>query len=569
MWLGGSIYRTNTETATAAGMAEMPRNWQTVVAQVLPAALLGVVAFALALIITDPPGPGLDPDALAYMGAAESLAESGAYQIPTAKWASADSTAALAHFPPAYSTVLALPVRLGMTAPQAARLVQALAAAVTVTTLVLLVSAATTALAGILLAVALFAMTSMHEVHASVLSEPLYLTCTALVLAAMVCAPDRPLRAGIPAAVGVMTRYVGASLVGAVVLWQLAQRGPWRVRLRRAVVGTLPAIVVQGAWLLRTRAVAGTGEIRQFALYGNLRPTVTQGAATLTAWLIPDPSASTEPVAHRGALALTAGCALLVLVMIGVVRTYRTQCAAVQPPRNEFDGLHENDRIPSIESGPFRSIRWIRSCAVDPHDDAFVVRLLSAATLLTVAYLGVVVVSLLVADPNIPLDERILAPVLLLLMTIAATALTLWWRATRLDIARIAVCGALLGWWSAAATSTLGEARYALDRGSDFAGEQWRRSELLAWARTEGAGVPLYTNWPSAVYFYLQRPARELPTARDARTLAAFADTVRVRGGRILLFDVQTTEYAPRDSLVKVRGLHTIATVGDGTVLGP
>ena len=88
----------------------MHRNWQTVVAQLLPATLLGAVAFALALTITDPPGPGLDPDALAYMGAAESLAESGAYQIPTAKWASADSTAALAHFPPAYSTVLALQI---------------------------------------------------------------------------------------------------------------------------------------------------------------------------------------------------------------------------------------------------------------------------------------------------------------------------------------------------------------------------------------------------------------------------------------------------------------------------
>ena len=86
---------------------------------------------------------------------------------------------------------------------------------------------------------------------------------------------------------------------------------------------------------------------------------------------------------------------------------------------------------------------------------------------------------------------------------------------------------------------------------------------------SDGAGVPLYTNWPAAVYFHLHRPARELPTLRDARTLAAFADTVRVRGGRVLVFDAQTTEFAPQDSLVKTRGLRTLARLRDGVVLGP
>ena len=47
------------------------------------------------MVITDPVGPGLDPDAMSYMGAAESVAERGIYQIPAAKWTSADSTAPL------------------------------------------------------------------------------------------------------------------------------------------------------------------------------------------------------------------------------------------------------------------------------------------------------------------------------------------------------------------------------------------------------------------------------------------------------------------------------------------
>jgi hypothetical protein len=511
-------------------MAEMLRTWQTLVAQLLPATLLGAVAFALTLVITDPVGPGLDPDALSYMGAAESVAEHGIYQIPAAQWTSADSTAPLAHFPPGYSTILALPVRLGMKPTQAARLVQATSAFITIFTLVLLVSAAVTPLAGILLAVALFAMTSMLEVHASVLSEPLYLACMSLVLAAMVYAPDRPLRPGIPAAVGVMTRYAGASLVGAVALWAFAQPGTWMQRVRRAALALLPAVVLQGIWVIRTRAAASAGaeEIRKFAVYGDLWPTLAQGGATLAAWIVPDPLASSEPLAHRGAIAVAAGFALVVLMGIGVWRASRTR---------ETDSAH------------------------------FTWRLFTATALLLVCYLGIVGVSRLLADPDIPLDERILAPALVLSTTLAAAALGLWWRGTRLVIARIAVCGALLGWWFAAASATYAEARYALDWGSDFAGEQWRHSELLDWTAHEGAKYTLYSNWPAAVYFNLHRPARELPKELDPATLAAFADTVRVRGGRVLLFDVEANEYAPIASLLKLPGLRVVTRLSDGVVL--
>lgn len=544
----GSRCQNPVPTLVSTGDRLTPRNWQNVVKQLLPATLLGAVVFALALVITDPPGPGLDPDALAYMGAAEAVAAHGEYRIPTAKWASADSTELLARFPPAYPTLLALPLRLGMMPAQGARLVQAIAAFITVTTLVLLMSAVASPSAGILLVVALFAMTSMHEVHVSVLSEPLYLACMVLVLAAMVLAPERPLRAAIPAAIGVMTRYAGASLVCAVALWALAQPGRWLERVRRAAIALVPALVLQGVWVLRTRAVAGTGEIRKFALYGDLGPTLEQGGRTLAAWLIPDAGAAYDPIPHRAGLALAAGCALAVLSGLGAWRAW-TSARAARERAGSAAGLASLDRR---DARPLMT--W---------------RVFTAASLLLVCYLGLVGVSRIMADPRIPLDERILAPALLLLMTMVATGLTLWWRGTRLQVARVAVATALILWWYAAATATRAHARYALRWGSDFAGAQWRESELLAWARRDGAGAPLYSNWPAAAYFYLHRPARALPRASDARTMAAFADTVRVRGGRVLLFNVQAVDIAPNDSVMKVRGLRTLERLSDGVVLGP
>jgi 4-amino-4-deoxy-L-arabinose transferase-like glycosyltransferase len=494
-------------------------------ARLVPAALLGIAAFALVLTVTDPPGPGLDPDAMSYMGAAESLVAHGTYRIPTASWASADSTSPLAHFPPGYSTALAIPVALGMTPPQAARLVDALAAAVTVATLVLVAGAATTTLAGALLGVALIVTPAMATVHLSVLSEPLFLALLALTLAAMVYAPGRPLRSGIVAALGAMVRYAGASLVGAVALWSLAPRAPWRERVRRAAIAVLPAALLEVAWVVRTRIASG-GEhaIRQFALYGNLGPTLREGGATLRDWLVPETDAA-WPVPHREAIAVVAALLLVVLVVLGA-----------------------------------------RAARADARGRAW--RLLRACALLVACYAAMLLVSRLVADPAIPLDERILAPFLLLATTAAAVAIACWWRAAS-RAARIALAVALAGWCVASASVALDYGRFALDYGSDFASEQWRHSPVLDWARTNGAAHPLYTNWPAAVYFHLHRTSYSLPDPDEAAELADFVDTLRERDGRALVFDAPNADDVVAKALVGQRGLRVVARFDDGVVLAP
>jgi len=122
---------------------------------------------------------------------------------------------------------------------------------------------------------------------------------------------------------------------------------------------------------------------------------------------------------------------------------------------------------------------------------------------------------------------------------------------------------------AAAASLTRNEARYALDTGSDFAGELWRKSELLQWARTEGARYPLYSNWTAVVYFYLHRPARDVPMLIESRRLGEFVDTLRVRNGRVIEFAVPGIEYATMDSLLHTRGLRVVAELRDGVVLAP
>jgi hypothetical protein len=497
----------------------------------LPALLAGLVAFTLVLTVTDPPGPGLDPDALQYLGAAASVAASGEYNVPMAAWASADSTEPLTHFPPGYPTALAVPVRLGMEPAQAARLVDATAAFVMFSTVVLLVGMATSPIAGTAFGIALFGMTSMYTAHASVLSEPLYLACMMLVLAAMVFAPDRPLRAGIPAAVAVMTRYAGLSIVGAIALWALAQPGRWTDRMRRAAIAVAPAVALQGIWVLRTRAVAQMTDIRKIAIYGNWAKSLAQSGLTFMTWLVPDPATDTEPLAHRALLAVAAFVALATLTAIGLWHMRRMASNAGK-------------------------------------EKPFAPRLVQAAALLLVCYAGLLGASRLFADPGIPFDERIFAPALLSLMILGAIGLAFWWRGTRLVVARVAVAVALLSWWYAGVSVIRTSAHFAMTWGSDFAGQQWHDSQVLAWARREGTHGPLYSNWPAAVFFYLHRPSHELPILKEARNLKAFGDTVRARGGHVLLFNAKSVDYVANALLIRNSGLDILDELSDGWILG-
>jgi hypothetical protein len=147
----------------------------------------------------------------------------------------------------------------------------------------------------------------------------------------------------------------------------------------------------------------------------------------------------------------------------------------------------------------------------------------------------------------------------------AVAAALVWTRAV--PTIRILMLVAIAGWGWAAFGVTHDNVAWALTNGDDFAGDQWRRSELLAWARTNARGAPLYSNWPAAVNFHLGRPARDLPFDEARPDLRAFVDTVRARGALVLDFDEKNPDFAAADTLDRVAGFSVVKRLGDGTVL--
>jgi hypothetical protein len=331
---------------------------------------------------------------------------------------------------------------------------------------------------------------------------------------AMTRAPARPLVSGTLAGLASIVRYAGISLVGGVVIWQLARAGSLRERLVRAATAAAPAVVLQGVWVLRTVNRAGPSAIRQISLYGEITSTLREGWRTTAAWLVPG-------MADVWGIFVAAGVAVLIVIAIRHSRPERERQASAM-----------------------------------------------AAVLLAACYLGLVLASRLFADPGIPLDYRLMAPVLVLLEVSLVLTVAPAWRAwPRAARALVAVLAAV--WWGAALRVSVTSARYAMQIGNDFAEDCWRDSPLSAWVRANGGGHALYTNVPEALYFQAGRLSHELPEEHDPKTLGAFADTLVRRNALVVAFDETCGAVTKLDSVLVRLPLHEVATLPTGRVLAP
>mgnify|MGYP001544663962 FL=1 len=480
--------------------------------RLLASGLLGALAFAGALAITSGEGPGLDPDSMSYLTAATTLVQHGTLRDVEREWSSADSTMPLAHWPPGYPIAIAATERAGAGGLAGARVIGAIAALVSVAAIVWLVSGVAGVGAGVVAAVLAMVTPAVVQVHESVLSEPLFIALLVLTLWAMVRAPDRPLLAGVSAGLASIVRYAGISLAGGVAIWLLLRAGTLRQRVTRAVIAVLPAAVIQGAWVLRTVHSAGPSAIRKISVYGEIVSTLREGWATATSWMVPGMGAS---------LGLFAAAGVAVIMVAALWESRRA-------------------------GAPREAMR--------------------AAALLAGCYVALVLASRLIADPGIPLDDRMMAPLFVMLEIAIVLAVAPVWRAWP-RAGRVALGIAVVAWCAAALRVSAESARYATGTGNDFAEDCWRDSPVIAWVRAHGAGHAMYSNVPEALYFQAGRLSHEPPDETDARTLRAFADTLARRNALLVVCDETCGDLAGSvDSMLPRLPLREVVALPTGRI---
>src|SRR5262249_28042829 len=110
-------------------------------------------------------------------------------------------------------------------------------------------------------------------------------------------------------------------------------------------------------------------------------------------------------------------------------------------------------------------------------------------------YVTLILASKTLVGHEIPLDDRMLSPLLVAGALLLAAALAHVWRSWRVPLRIVAAASAIA--WTAGATMS---ARDLLEdirtNGYDYASLGWRTSETLAWLRRDGAALTLYTNHP-------------------------------------------------------------------------
>jgi hypothetical protein len=412
----------------------------------------------------------------------------------------------------------------GATGPSAATQVEAAAAMVGIATLVVLVDGLAGLGASLLAAGLALATPAFIELHFSTLSEPLFLALLLVTLGAMVRSPERPLRYGVLAALASMVRYVGVGVPAAAVVWAFLQPAQWKVRLQRAVLAGLPALILNVSWLIRCSFGYNRVPLDLDSLDTNLSANLEQARAAIGGWLAPSLSESKweTPVA-----------ALIALVLVVLIVRLALRL-------------------------PWR--RW---------SDEAVTRFFLASGLLGVAHVAVLVYSRILVGHEIPFDSRLLSPLFLLGDAAIAVTVALSWGMWR-GWQRSLTVAVLALWFVGAGLWLRDEIEDVKANGWDYNSYAWRASPLVLWIRGQGRDYELFSNNPVPIYFQAGRPSREVPMSTSPDTVADFGRVLVEHHGALIGFsDTTWLPAAHPDSLARRLGLRKVARFDEGTVWLP
>lgn len=441
------------------------------------------LAAGLTLWYVTPAGLGLTNDSAAYIGGARSiLAGSGYSDI----WLDS-SLEPVTHYPPLLSLALSGIGLLGLDPYRGARVLHIFLFAAN-TALVGLLGARMTksSLAAIFLSLLFASNAQLLKIHAYVLSEPLFLffSLSAFLFFDFALAAPQGSRftrylliiTGFLTGLAFLSRYSGLALIATFVLALFLSYPHWRtrfVKIAQFLAGAVPPIAV---WFTRNALVAETATNRSFQFHPILWSNVELGFYNLSEFLMPF-----EPWRR---ILMRSGWLPWLLLALGLLL-----------------------------------LAWllVRAWKLFFHAESSTSPLVFATGLYAFGYLGAVLFSMSFFDASTKFQHRILSPLYLAWMLLAAWVFfrvrdylpslgknRVW--------AVVPVALLMLGF------SLLGFQQTVLvlrESGQGYASWKWRDSMIMSRLEALPADVVVYTNTPPAVYLVAGRASRVIPTRID------------------------------------------------------
>lgn len=492
---------------------------QSPLASLLILILLAVSGTFLILYAT-PQGLGLSDDSIAYIAGARSILNGDGYREA---WLASNQP--MTHFPPGFSSALALVGLSGLDPLRGTRFVNALLFGANTFLLGLVGWRMTKSrIAGLVLAVLFLLNSSIFRVHTTAMSEPLYIffTLASFLTFSQYVSPSpsgrgdrgegRLLLTAVLTAFAYLTRYAGLALLATFLVSLFILHDTWKKRFTNIGIFIAGFIPFALAWSIRNKLLAETATNRAIVYHPITAGNIQLGVSNFAAFLMPVDE-------WRRAVIKTPN--LMVVILSALVLGLLVWVAD--------KGLRKLFQ-PSAEM---------------PEALSFV------NTLYAFGYLASILSSMTWFDAATKFQLRILSPVYVsLLVMLVYFGFWLWNRQAalwRVAAILLAICVFSLSVYGA--SGALAQLRKG---GQGFASFQWFDSEAMDFLRGLPEGTRIYSNQVGPVYLYTGRPGYVLPDLVDPVTglprgrfdegVAALQADVLSGEAALALFDVESND---------------------------
>ena len=496
-----------------------------------------------------PDGMGLVNDSVGYIGGARNIAEGNGYS----RLKGNGKPTPISNFPPLFSIFLAGISFLGPDPIEGSLILNVLLFGANVFMMGVLVRKATgNGLWGLAAALFFAASEPLFRAHSFAMTEPLYLFLSFLVLWFYLQYAEKEnwlwlAASGITASLAFLTRYVGVSLYGTVVLCLFlfsARDEDKLVNWRRFwkdfgifLAAGVPLVLV---WLARNFIVSQNAGNRLLLWHPVTGDMLDEGMVNFWSWLLPETGGLIERYLNILTIVFFV---FLVVLAIGTILIFLR---------------YKQQKIQVIE-GDFKA-GWIFA-------------------LHALVYLGVLIFSMTFLDASPIFENRILAPFYVPLLAIFAMIMSWLWGRKNLVLMAGAVVislGLLLSFVEDD-VDAIAELR---QDGQGFAHSNWRNSEVVA-AVKDLDDVMLFSNKITAIYILTGKPAyavlspmnpaTRLPREGYEEDMANIHESVLSGKSVIVIFNFRALENDPEEAqwMKDVsNGMPILKELADGVIFG-
>jgi hypothetical protein len=345
---------------------------------------------------------------------------------------------------------------------------------------------------------ALFTLISstLIMIHSSAMSEALFITLTLISLWIFSRGYQKddwniPLYTGIFFGLATVTRYIGISLLLAGGLYWLFEKGKMlRTRIRNAFLFSSVGIFPLLLWIARNELIIGRPTSRMFAVHLLPSSGWISILNTVLLWVIPG------RFIHGKEILWLMGIIIVSVVFLSVRSLSRHKYSALSR------GVEDYSK-PAI---------FILLCML--------------------AYLVVLIVARSFFDDRIPMDERLLSPLLVIGLIFVMWIFTREYKPNQwISISLIILISSVMTVTNLTRSIQMVQSYHEVGRGYSSARDHF--SETYAYLRNR-PDVPVYSNAYAAIYFWTGRVTYPIPSSSG---VAAMKENMKKTGALLVIFD--------------------------------